>query len=126
MTAGLEHRAPADSRQIELVARAGSAAVAEGALLSAVRWLALLPGAWRAELHGVADDGLSIVLRFSRAREVAVGRACADARRALCDPALDGWELVACREVGGDRDAADGTEGCRDAHGDDGGGRDGG
>ena len=102
MTAGLEHRASVESRQIELVARAGSAEVAEGALLSAVRWLALLPCEWRAELHGVADDGLSIVLRFSRERAVPVHGACADARRALDDPALDGWELVACREVGDD------------------------
>ncbi|MFG2294353.1 hypothetical protein [Streptomyces sp. NPDC048603] len=90
------------SRDIELVARARSAAVAEGALLSAVRWLALLPAAWRAELHGVADDGLSIVLRFSRDGGVPVPRACAEARKVLDDPALDGWDLVACREVAHD------------------------
>ncbi|MCB5178383.1 hypothetical protein [Streptomyces antimicrobicus] len=116
MTAGLDHRASVEARQIELVARAGSPEAAEGALLSAVRWLALLPAQWRAELHGLADDGLSIALRFSREREVPVARACADARRALDDPALDGWELVACREVG--------AGGARGDHVRDGGARD--
>ncbi|MFD7260304.1 hypothetical protein [Streptomyces sp. NPDC059874] len=100
MTAGLEHRAPVRSRQIELVARAGSPAIAEGAPLSVVRWIALLPAAWQAEFHGLTDDGLSIVLRFSRERDVPVRRACAEARRALSDPAMDGWEFLACREVG--------------------------
>lgn len=100
MTARLEHRAPVRSRQIELVARAGSTAVAEVAPLSVVRWLALLPAAWQAEFHGLTDDGLSIVLRFSRDREVPVSRACSEARRALSDPAMEGWEFLACREVG--------------------------
>lgn len=99
MTAGLDHRVSVGSRQIELVARAGSEAVAEAAALSAVRWLALLPAAWRTEFHGLADDGLSIVLRISREREVPVTRACAQARRALSDPALNGWEFLTCREV---------------------------
>ncbi|MEW1635937.1 hypothetical protein AB0469_17885 [Streptomyces sp. NPDC093801] len=100
MTARLEHRAPVRNRQIELVARAGSAAIAEGAPLSVVRWLALLPAAWQAQFHGLGDDGLSIVLRFSRDGDVAVSRACAEARRALSDPAMDGWEFLSCREVG--------------------------
>ncbi|MEV8319571.1 hypothetical protein AB0Q95_35985 [Streptomyces sp. NPDC059900] len=84
---------------MELVARASTPQLAEGALLTAVRWLALLPAEWKPQLQELPPVGTSIVVRLHHDDDLTVDAVRAGASDALSDPALLGWELVDCRMV---------------------------